>query len=159
MTTLASGTYFPSQLIGLILSNVLSRKQLINMSLVSRSWQRLAFPVLWYQVQLTQKNQMEKLVVMLETEPDNSDLRISVHLRSLRIGLPSPTTLGPNLMLRFEQLIPKLAFLTHLTWSRHLSEGTSIFQAFQQCCPMLRSVNLYEVGFNRLTSALDQFVE
>ncbi|KAF8601254.1 hypothetical protein BDV93DRAFT_236576 [Ceratobasidium sp. AG-I] len=151
MATLTSGIFIPSELIGLILSNISSRKHLIDVSLVSHSWQRLALPVLWQKVQLMKSSQMENFIKKLESEVLDTDLRISLHVSQLHVGRAHDSDLDRDLMVRFQQIIPKMVSLKHMSWRGYFPGGVPVFQTFQQSCPALRSIDLEYGGIGPLT--------
>lgn len=153
MATLASGTYIPSELISLIISHIHSRKHLIGISLVSHVWQRLAFPVLWYEVELTEHSHMDRFIIQIQSEPDDPELRISQHLRLLFVH----RSVESGLIINFQQIIPKLSVLKHLTWRGQFPYNVPIFETFQQSCPTLRSFDINYGGMSPLTGVLDYF--
>lgn len=150
MATLGSGIYIPSELIGLILWNIQSRKHLINVSLVSHQWQSLAFPVLWHEVQLMKPSQMESFIHKVESEAFDSNLRISLHLCLLSVLQSHESDLDHDLTVRFQQIIPKLISLKHLSCYGYFLMNAPFFPTFQQCCPDLRSIDFDYGGFGSL---------
>lgn len=140
MATLAFGADIPPELISIILSHIHSRKHLVRISLVSRAWQRLAFPALWHEVQITAPPHMEQLVSQLQSEPNDRGHCISQHLNLLFVRLI--TDLDGDLLARFQQIIPKMAFLKHLTWEDGSPNAVPVLRTFQQSCGALRSVDL-----------------
>ncbi|KAF8601255.1 hypothetical protein BDV93DRAFT_236587 [Ceratobasidium sp. AG-I] len=151
MATLASGIYIPAELFGLILSNIQSRKRLIDVSLVSHSWQRLAFPLLWHEVQLMKPSQMEQFTAKLQSEAPESNLRISLHVSLLYVRRADDSDLDRDLMVRFQQIIPKLVSLKHMSWHGFFPGDVPIFRTFQQSCTTCRSVELNYAGIGSLT--------
>lgn len=145
MATLESGTHIPPEILGLIISKFQDRNKLANLSLVSHLWHRLAFPVLWYEVQLLGPSHLDKFATHIQSELPDNFFSVSVHLRALYISLGG-ASLDRDLLIRFQEIIPKLSFLTHLTWSEYVLHEAFLLQTFQQSCRALRSVDLHDIG-------------
>lgn len=158
MAALAPGVYIPLELIRKILSNIESRQQLINISLVSHLWQRLVFPILWYEVCPKSPSQIEKLVAQIEAESVDPELCISAHIcvlhvsHALHVFRPG----DKDQLIRFQQIIPKMSSLTHLTWGGRSPDRVQTIQKFQQYCPKIRSIDLRYTRLHHPAGPLDQ---
>ena len=126
------------------------------MSLVSHSWQKLALPVLWHEVQLKKPSQMEQFIHKLQSESLDTDLRISLHVFIIYVCRALDSDRNQNQSIRFQQIILKLVSLKHIFWRGYSSRNVPIFQAFQQFFPTIRSVDLDYVGIRFLTGAFTQ---
>lgn len=152
MATLVSGTYIPSELIGLIISYIRSPKHLISISLVSRAWQQLAYPVLWYQVELMGPSAMERFITAIQSEPEDPSQRVSQYLRVLFVL----RAMESYVMADFRRIIPKLSTLKHLTWHANFPIDLPIFEEIRKYCPGIRSFDFNYGGISPLTGVLDQ---
>ncbi|KAG9078892.1 hypothetical protein FS749_009055, partial [Ceratobasidium sp. UAMH 11750] len=128
-----------------------------TLSLVCRLWQALAFPTLYHTVFLDIYDHATLLVDRINSETDNTPLRISDYARNLFVGFECPYDYGSASisfthidLSRFKQAISKLHKLERLAWTTDpfvLRLGSFIST---QTMIKLESINL-RIDFDKLS--------
>jgi hypothetical protein len=137
----------PPEIIKICLSR-LRLCDLTSVSLASRSMHTLAFPSVYHTVYLCLASHIENISERVVSENDTTQLQIGAHLRHLvfddRYDVSEEDLGRSQALARFRLAIPKLGRLQYMSWqSCWLPEDSSVFEVFQQSCPVLHSVSLY----------------
>lgn len=131
MATLQSGLRVPLEVLSVVLQNVADTRFLARASLVSRAWYTLAFPYLHRVMFVKNIETLDALTRRLESETNESVLRIGLCVWTLRIfALHDFLDVDQNkpVTCRFQVVLHKLERLKNLEWSgEYLSDSTGFF--------------------------------
>jgi len=131
----------PTEILGMIIT-LTSQTDLSALSLVSHSFQRLAFPLKHYTIVLRKTPRIEQLILLIESKSEDAVLGIGQVLRCLTLDTEI-CELDGKLIPRFREIIPKLTGIEHLAWKvRGYPECMEFFEDFRRWCPRLNSVDL-----------------
>jgi hypothetical protein len=163
MATLKSNLHIPVEVLSLVLTYIDDVSDLSKVSLASRAWYQLVFPELHLAMLLGKDSHFEMLTARLESESTEDSMRIGYCLRSLLIELPYSfldSDQGRPLVLRFQQVLPKLGRLQHLGWTCiNLPRSLNIFESFRDSCPQLRRLSLTRWETSRERGAFHLFFQ
>jgi hypothetical protein len=138
---------FPNEILVLLVAFTNDQETLSAISLVSRLFHRLAFPLAHHTVCFQRASRVEEFVEIVLSEREEAPLRISQTLRRLVFHNELncvEETLYKILVDQFRAIIPKLSGLEHLTWNvSDYPEEPTLFTDFQHWCPNLRSIEMY----------------
>jgi hypothetical protein len=143
------GSRFPNEIIVLLIGFIIDQETLSAISLVSRLFHRLAFPLAHHTVCFERATRVEDFISIVLSEKEEAPLRISQALRCLVFHnelncVEELEQLDENLVEQFRAIIPKLSGLEHLTWNvSDYPKDPTLFTDFQHWCPSLRSIEMY----------------
>ncbi|KAB5589481.1 hypothetical protein CTheo_7079 [Ceratobasidium theobromae] len=146
----------PLEVLNISLSNIKSPYDLSSASLVSRMWNRLAFPHLHRAMRVGKLVDLEMLTSRLESEVDQDTLRIGRYLRSLQIDCLGISLCSEHAQVGFTRLmraLDKLTRLEHLIWTGGLPSNVDIFDSFRKSCPKLCMLTLNWWGQDKANPA------
>jgi hypothetical protein len=141
----------PNEVLALCITCTEDTDTLLVLSLVSRLFHLLVFPLIHHTVSFKQAWRIKAFTETVKSEEENSLLRISQALRWLifdsELNESSPlsgTPIDKDLIVEFRSIIPKLIKLEHLRWGVEFYHGsTALFPDFQHWCPQLRSLEIF----------------
>lgn len=146
-------------------SNVLSYTSLHDLaaaSLVSRTWQALAFPHLYHTVYLTYNTHLESLAKRIASDQDGP-LSLRNYIRGLVIdkNIRRESECSGGFITeedyhRLIDMLPQLSQLGHFSWEKaEILRDSGVIDTLQTGCPNLKSIHWYISGY--IGNPLEQY--
>ncbi|CAE6505019.1 unnamed protein product [Rhizoctonia solani] len=140
----------PIELLGDVFRH-LTPSSLAATSRVCRTWQRLAFPLLYRTVYLCLATHLEQIARRICSESKDTEKQSSVvaHLRGLVLDIEYMEDTEAEMIAEpdvdhLRAMIPRLTRLSSLSWNlMFVPRDLEIFQLFQTRCPNLTSVHIW----------------
>jgi hypothetical protein len=139
----------PNEILALFIAHA-DPDSLPAISLVSRLFHQLAFPLVHCSVSFKRTSRIKQFVRIVKEEDESAPLRVSQALRRLsfcrELNRSSEQSIDEfeDVIIEFKAIVPKLIGLEHLSWTTaYYHELTSLCLDFRRWCPRLHSVEMF----------------